>query len=268
MTPIESAPLGLNGLALAWESVGVVVGALLLGVLGGLLWRRRSARAEQGEPARLQERELASLRRIASDLARAGDVEAVARTLLDEIASLFEIGFVALTFVSDDGREAAGFLARADGEDVGWWRDVRVDLHDEPSGIASAVFEANAFAVYDVAGSTRASQRLVDAVGAQSAAFIPLVSDERVIAVISAATTDEFRAFSADDLAAMQALASEATIALERTRSAIALRDARERERLLASIARRLRTELDLRAALAATVEETARALDSTWCAI
>src|SRR6185503_4883114 len=106
------------------------------------------------------------------------------------------------------------------------------------------------------------------AVGAKSAAYIPLVSEERVIAVISVATTDQFHAFSNDDLAAMQALASEATIALERTRSALALRDALERERLLASIARRLRTELDLRAALDATVGQTGRAVDGTHCSI
>jgi PAS domain S-box-containing protein len=270
MTLIESLQVGLNGLALAWESVGVVLGALLLGLLGGLLVRRRSMRSSGVDtPAvRLRERELVSLRRIASDLARAGDVEAVVRTLLDEIASLFDVGFVALTFVSEDGREASGFLARSRGEDVGWWREVRVDLSSEASGIASAVFEAAAFAVYDVSGSTRVSARLAEAVGAKSAAYIPLISEERVIAVISVATTDEFHAFSSDDLAAMQALASEATIALERTRSALALRDALERERLLASIARRLRTELDLRAALNATVEQTAHALDAAHCAI
>jgi len=270
MTLIESLQVGLNGLALAWESVAVVLGALLLGLLGGLLVRRRALRSSgvDAPASRLRERELVSLRRIASDLARAGDVEAVVRTLLDEIASLFEVGFVALTFVSEDGREASGFLARSHGEDVDWWRDVRVDLGNEASGIASAVFEAAAFAVYDVAGSSRVSARLAEAVGAKSAAYIPLVSEERVIAVISVATTDDFHAFSTDDLAAMQALASEATIALERTRSALALRDALERERLLASIARRLRTELDLRAALDATVEQTGRAVDGTHCSI
>jgi PAS domain S-box-containing protein len=270
MSRIETLPLGLNGLALAWESVGVVLGALALGLGAGLVWRARTGRgsAEQTAASRLHERELASLRRIASDLARAGDVEAVVRTLLDEIASLFDVGFVALTFVSEDGNEASGFLARARGEDVAWWRDVRVDLHHEPSGIASAVFEASAFTVYDVAGNARVSARLAEAVGAKSAAYIPLISGERVTAVISVATTEEYRAFSTDDLAAMQALASEATIALERTRSALALRDALERERLLAAIARRLRTELDLGRALTATVEETAAVLGASSCVV
>jgi PAS domain S-box-containing protein len=269
MTPTESLPVGLTGLELAWESVGVVLIALVLGLVVGFALRRRPKRhSVLPATARLQERELASLRRIASDLARAGDVEQIVRTLLDEIGSLFEVGFVALTFVSEDEREASGFLARSAGTDVAWWRDVRVDLENEPSGIASVVYEANAFAVYDVAASSQVSARLAEATGAKSAAYIPLVSGERVAAVISVATTDGYRAFSNDDLAAMQALASEATIALERTRSALALRDALERERLLASIARRLRTELDLRAALAATVEETARALGASRCAV
>src|SRR3954469_7822193 len=270
MTPTESFPVGLNGLELAWESVGVVLGALALGLLVGFIVRARSSRAgrDAGPRARLQERELASLRRIASELARAGDVETVVRTLLDEISTLAEVGFVALTFVSEDQREATGFLARSNGADVPWWRDVHVDLTSEPSGIASVVFEASAFSVYDVAGSTRVSARLAEAVGAKSAAYLPLVSDDRVTAVISVATTDAYRAFSNDDLAAMQALASEATIALERTRSSLALRQALERERLLASIARRLRTELDLRQALSATAADTADALEASYCAI
>jgi PAS domain S-box-containing protein len=270
MTPIESFPVGVNGLELAWESAGVVLGALALGLLIGFIVRARSSRGDPtAEPrARLQERELASLRRIASDLSRAGDVEAVVRTLLDEIATLAEVGFVALTFVSEDQRDATGFLARSNGMDVPWWRDVHIDLTSEPSGIASVVFEATAFSVYDVEGSTRVSARLAEAVGAKSAAYIPLVTDERVTGVISVATTDNYRAFSSDDLAAMQALTSEATIALERTRSSLALRQALERERLLASIARRLRTELDLRQALSATAADTAAALEASYCAI
>src|SRR5436190_20799660 len=89
-------------------------------------------------------RELESVSRVADELARSTDVEGVARTLLDELAALFDVGFVALTFVSDDAREAMGYLARSRGKDVDWWRELRIDLEREPSGIASAVFEATA----------------------------------------------------------------------------------------------------------------------------
>src|SRR5712692_959020 len=190
MTSTESFSVGINGLALAWESVAVVLGALALGLAIGLVARSRSARPRAGAAAPPErERELESLRRTAAELARTSDVEGVARALLDEIASLFSVGFVALTFVSEDAREASGFLARANGEDVGWWPDIRVDLVREPSGIASAAYEASSFAVYDAAASTRVSSRLVSETGAKSAAFVPLVSDDRVIAVISVATT-------------------------------------------------------------------------------
>jgi GAF domain-containing protein len=266
MTPTESLILGLNGLALAWESVAVVLGALVLGLLIGLVARARTTRRPTATHSPERERELESLRRIAAELAGTSDVEGVARALLDEIGVLFDVGFAGLAFVSEDAREASGFLARTKGEDVSWWPDIRVDLTREPSGIASAVFEAASFAVFDVESSSRVSSRLARDVGAKSAAFVPLVSEGRVIAVISVATTDERRAFSNEDLSLMQTLASEATIALERTRSAIALAEALDRDRLLASIGRRLRTDLDFEPALGATVEETGRALTALRC--
>ena len=268
MTPIESTLLGLNGLALAWESAVAVLGALLIGLAIGLAVRNRQRRGRTaaGVHGQERERELESLRRIAGELARAPDVEGVVRALLDEIGSLFGVGFAALAFISEDAAEAAGYLARSHGRELDWWREIRIDLAREPSGVASVVFEAASFAVYDVTASNRVSSRLVAETGAKSAAFVPLISGDRVIAVISVATTDEHRAFSSEDLAAMQALASEATIALERARSAIALGDALERERLVASIGRRLRGELDLDSALQATVEETARALGASRC--
>ena len=98
---------------------------------------------------RSRARELDSLHRVAGELARTPDVEGVVRALLDEIGTLFGVGFAALTFVSADGREATGYLARSNRRDLEWWRDVRLDLAREPSGIASAAYEAAGFAVYD-----------------------------------------------------------------------------------------------------------------------
>ncbi|HLY93713.1 MAG TPA: GAF domain-containing protein, partial [Gaiellaceae bacterium] len=266
MSTIDSASLGFTGLTTVWESVAAVVGALLIGLLIGTALRIRPRRHD--EDAETGARELHSLRRIASELARAQDVEGVARTLLDEIGSLFEVDFVGLTFISDDGREAAGFLARLHSEDIDWWPEVRVDLSRESSGIASAVYEASGFAVYDAETSATLSSRLTKSVGAKSAAFVPLISGERVVAVISVATTTRHRAFGAQELATMQTIASDATIALERTRTSIALADALARERLLAAIGRRLRSELDLQGAVDATVEDTARALGAVRCFI
>ncbi len=264
MSATELHCTGLVGLAAAWGSLAAAVAALLVGLGAGMLWRRRGARRDAAAVAE-GERELESLRHVASELAGTQDVDGVARALLDEIAVLFDIDFVALTFVSEDAREASGFLARSRGADVDWWREVRIDLTREPSGIASAVQAADGFAVYDIA-DTRVSTKLAAAVGAKSAAYVPLISADRVIAVISVATTREHRVFSTDDLRVLQTLASEAAIAIERTRSTLALAEALDRERLVMSIGRRLRNELDLGAALQSAVEEAGRALGATRC--
>jgi PAS domain S-box-containing protein len=264
MSTVELQDVGVVGLSVAWDNLAALLGALLTGLVVGTAFRIRSHRRQLAAYSESQ-RERASLRRVAAELARASDVDGVARALLDEIASLLSVDFAALSFVSDDGTEASGYLARAEGADAAWWSDVRVDLTREPSGIASAVRDATGFAVYDTTDS-RVSPRLATAAASKSAAFIPLISGERVIAVISVATTTEHRAFSNDELTLMQTLASEATVAFERTRSTIALAGALERERLVMSIGRRLRTELDFGAALRAAVEETGRALGANGC--
>src|SRR3954454_1864704 len=129
-------------------------------------------------------REFESVSRVADELARTADVEGVARTLLDELAELFDLGFAALTFVSEDARTASGYLARSCGADLDWWQEMHLDLEREPSGIASAGFEATALPVYDPQSSGVVSRRLAEAVGAKSAAFVPLLVEERVTAVI------------------------------------------------------------------------------------
>src|SRR6478735_7408989 len=215
-------------------------------------------------------REFESVSRVADELARTGDVEGVARMLLDELAELFDVNFVALTFVSDDARKASGYLALSGGQDVDWWPEMHLDLEGEPSGIASAVFEATAITVYDAQSSGVVSPRLAAAVGAKSAAFIPLFVEERVIAVISVATLDEPRVFSTDDLAVMQTLASEAAVALERLRAGVALQEAlkRNEEQLaqqtaLLRAAHVLSSELDLPVVLQRLADQLAQLLDA-----
>ena len=229
--------------------------------------RRGGARPGRGADAT---REFESISRVAGELTRTADVESVARTLLDELAELFAVGFAALTFVSEDGREATGYLARAGGEDLDWWRGLRLDLEHEPSGIASAVFEATAFTVYDTEGSGVVSPRLATAVGAKSAVFVPLLVQERVTAVISVATLDEPRVFTGDDIGVMQTLASEAAVALERLRASVALEEAvKANEEQLAQQSALLRaahvlsSALDLPVVLQRLADQLAQLLDA-----
>src|SRR6266540_3825530 len=223
--------------------------------------------AEAAEPPPARDRELAAVTSLSSALARARDVPSVARTLLEECFSLLGVDFAAVALVSDDGKQAEGIAARDRSGESAWWLEVSLDFEHEPSGIASAVYEGAPVVVYDIAGSAGVNRRLAEKVGAKSAAFVPLVSGEQVPAVLVIATSEP-KVFTSEELALLQALAAEAALALERTRSADALAEALERERLVASIGRKVRSELDLEAVLRVAVEETGKAAGVTRCFI
>jgi PAS domain S-box-containing protein len=210
--------------------------------------------------------QLSAIASLSSALADAHDEEAVARTLIEECFSRLNLDFAAVALVSEDGKHGSGLLAVARNGDEDWWRDVSVDFEEEPSGIASAAFEGGPVVVFDVAGSPLINRRLAEKVGAKSAAFIPLVSREKVPAVLVVATTGEPRVFRGEELALLQALAAEAALAIDRARSASALSEALERERLVASIGRKVRSEFDLDAVLRVAVEETGKAMGVARC--
>ncbi|HEY6055174.1 MAG TPA: GAF domain-containing protein, partial [Gaiellaceae bacterium] len=190
------------------------------------------------------------------------------RVVADELAGLLGVDFAAVALVDEESGTAEGLVARRHGADLDWWPGQRVDLRKEPSGIASAVFEGGPVQVYDVGASTLVSRRLADLVGAKSGAWIPMIAEERVIGVLVLATTDAHRSFTQEELDVLQAIASEAALALDRSRSAAALADALGRERLVAEISRKVRSEIDVAALMQVAVEETGRALGASRCLI
>ena len=273
----------LTALLLAAAAVGYVLlafaAAIFLGAVLLLLVYRRRARSVAPEPAAEPEPQqelrpepaaangsehLDSVTKLSTSLSHANDRESIARVLLHEVVSLLRVEFAALALISDDKKEATGLYARGEGADVDWWSSVRIDLENEPSAVGSAVFDGGPITIYDVESSPRVSRRLAERVGAKSAAFVPLISADRVIAVIVAATTRERRPFPAEEIALLEALAAEAARALERISSAAQLEEALGREQLIAAIARKVRSEHDLEAVLRVTVDETGKALGVT----
>jgi PAS domain S-box-containing protein len=209
---------------------------------------------------------LTSAAEVSSALLRVREPEGVARVLLDETARIIGVPFAFLVLVSDDGRHANGLLGRSEGRDLEWVRGLVVDLHDEPSGIASAVFEGAPFAVYDIASSTIVSPRLAALAGATSAAFVPIVAGGRVIAVLVAGETSRKRPFTNDELALLSALGAEGALALDRARKEIELQQALERERLVSTISLRMRAEHRLDDVMQLVVEEAGRAVGASRC--
>jgi PAS domain S-box-containing protein len=267
----DRRPLGGH----VWTSFAACIIAIVPALV--LLARRRTRtdvlaggpRAREAEElVSVRGRELEAVAAISDALARANDPEAAARVLLDEVASVFGMEFTALALIAEDAGEARGLIARDRGQDVSWWRDLRLDLRNEPSGIASAYFQAAPVLVFDCAASPLVSPRLVDAVGAKSGAFIPLIVQQRTIGVLVGAPTSEKRAFSSEEVTLMQSLAAEAALALERTRSAGALDEALARERLVGDISRRVRLADGLEEGAQIAVTEVGRALRASRCFI
>jgi PAS domain S-box-containing protein len=265
--------------------LSVAVGYLLLAVAAAVfvaaaslltVFRRRRPRAggpaepsaPEEVPAEPQTGARTETGSLTADLAQAPDASAVARMLMDEIIALLGVEFAAVALISDDRTEATGLVARCDGKDVAWWPSVRIDLEHEPSAVASAAFEATPLTIFDVESSPRVNRRLAERVGAKSAAFIPVVSGSRVLAVVVAASTSRRRGFPPDEIARLEALAGEAALALEKARSAAQLVEALERERLVAAIGDRVRSEPDVEALLGVAVEEVGKATSVSRCFI
>ena len=242
--------------------IAAVVGGVSLAVVGLLAFRRRRAAGGASGP------DLESMAAIAAAFGGSDDAATIARELLVRVEPLVEVELSLLYVVDNERRVATGLLGRGHGKELDWFRSITVDLDSEPSGVSTAVFEAAPFAVYDVRASTIVSPRLVQATGSRSAAFIPLLADERVIGVLVVGTTSELRAFSSEELALLRTVAGEAALALDRIRSTAALREALERERFLARLSARVHSELDVDELLRVAVRETGLALGVERCFI
>jgi PAS domain S-box-containing protein len=205
---------------------------------------------------------------VSAVLGSTNDAETVAGALLDQVEELAGVELAVVFLIDHDERLATGLLGRVNGRTLDWVPDTRIDLDNEPSGVGTTVFEASPFAVHNASNSKIVSRRLVEATGAKSVAFVPLVAEERVIAVLVVGSVSKPRAFRGEELTLLQAIASEAALALDRTRSNTALAEALERERFVARISARVRSELDIDELLRVAVEETGTALCVDRCFI
>ncbi len=215
----------------------------------------------------LRDREVAAMGRLARLLLEEDDPAAIGRLLADEVADLFDLDVANLSLVEDEGRRARLVSARSHGRDMERLLGQELDLEHEQTGIATVVRDGAPIAVFDVASSPIVSRRLNEIAQIVSCAYVPLVASEQVIGVLFAGVRKP-RLFGEEELALIQAFASEAGLALARARSADELAEALERERLIARIAGEVRSRQGLEEILHVAVEETARAVGVIRCFI
>ena len=248
-------------------SAAIAVPGLIV-LFGGhersLLFTARTRLREAEERATVRGREADASSRLSAALSRVHTADEAASFLFDEVHALLEPDVLMLAVVDEEGRRATGFASR--GVDDEWWRGVTLDLDRDTGALVTVARERTALAIYDIEAATNVNRALADQVAAKSAAFVPLISEGKVGGVLVAATRTLRRDFTSAELDVVQGLASEAALALSRTRSNEALRVALERERLIAAIGRRVRSELDVDAVLQVAVEETAAAVGVSRC--
>src|SRR5262249_41639225 len=152
----EQRPVGGH----TWVSFAAIVVALVPALLLLARWRDRAfvvggigRTREAEERVSMRDRELEAVAAISNSLGRARSLVEVARPLARQVTALLHVGFAGVAVVSEDHAEAFGVYADLNGASADWWSDVRVDLRNEPSGIASAVFDAAPVTVFDIASS-------------------------------------------------------------------------------------------------------------------
>jgi two-component system, OmpR family, phosphate regulon sensor histidine kinase PhoR len=245
----DRRPLGGH----VWICLTAVVIALAPVVLFAVRWRERALltggvrRTREAEAlVTLRDRELGSLASISAALAGARDLESASLLLIEEVQELLNVQFCAVVLVDEQATTATGVLARLGGEDLAWWRELRLDLRNEPSAIASTVFEGASIVVYDVQTSQQANPRLRTLTGIKSGVWVPIIADERVVGVLLAATSVDYHAFTPEEIALLETLAGEVALVLDRMRSADALSVALGREQAVAAIVRAVRDEREV----------------------
>ena len=265
---VEREPLAGNAPA---ALVAIAVGAVPLVVLARA-WVDRELLVAGGRRAReaeqrstLRARELAGVGRLSRRLLDASDPLEVGKLLLDELSDAFALDLANLVLIEDEGRVAEVVAAREAGRDSAELIGQRIELDREPSGVNAAAREGTAFSVYDAENSAVVNQRLNEIAKVKSCVFVPVRAGDQVIGVVFGAVRQP-RLFEEDELARMQTFASEAGLALERTRATRALADALERERLISHISLELRTRRDIDEVLPLALEALGGAVDVARC--
>jgi PAS domain S-box-containing protein len=254
LAAIVLAALPLAVVARNWADRALLVGAT-----------RRTREAEQR--SLLRDRELAGVGRFSHRLLDADEADDVARLLLDELTGLFSLDVANLALVDPGSARARVVAARQGGADNRSMVGQELDLEHETSGISTVVREGAAFAVYDAESSAIVNRRLNEIARVKSCAFVPMRSGDDVIGVVFAGVREP-RLFDDADLTLMQTFATEAGLAIERTRAVERLDEALERERLLSRVSLEIRSRGDVDELLRTAVEEVGRATGALRCFI
>src|SRR5262245_37535290 len=230
---VEQRPLGDH----LWIAFGAIVIAAIppVAVLvqlgrGKQLVDRWARSGEVEARAAFLGRELGSVAAVSTRLARTRDPESVARALFAQAQSMLGADLAVLVLVDEIDGIASGVLGVSGDEELDWVPSFRLELGDQPSGVARAVRTRKPIVVDDAETSDYVRRDLVEQMNAKSIVFVPLLIGKKVTGVLLLADTSRKRTFERDEIALLQTVAAEGALALDRVRFASELAEALERE--------------------------------------
>ena len=180
------------------------------GVVAGTLSTGTDVTERRAIEARLarEQRDLATLRRMAQDVASLDDAR---QALVDGAADLTDATIAAIVEPAAGGEELHCTTATIES-----FVGDRVRIGHEPSATATAFVERRPVFVADEAHSQTASRRLFDAAGAKSALCQPIVSGDDLLGVLVVGWRDPRHALEERSAELVRLAADEAARALQR----------------------------------------------------
>ena len=217
-----------------------------------------AAPGSEPEPALGATGQLAAIASLSSALVRAKDKHAVARILIDTCFSLLGVDLAAVALISEDGKRAQGLLAASADGDLDWWTRRRASTSTASRRGSRA---PSSRAARSSSTTSRAPSRSTAASpnGAVRRARSSSRSSRRRRCPPCSCSRRPRRRASSRETSCRCCRRSPPRLrshSIGRS-SADALADALERERLVASIGRKVRSELDLDDVLRVAVEAT-----------
>jgi len=254
----------VGGLFLVWWHTGRVFSPpeirLIEGVAAQVGLAMENADLARQTQSKLAETEalLSVTRAVSTTL----DVQGLVRHFLRQVAHTFDADTVGLWMLDETGQwltPLAGY--RVPAEWLGALRDVRLSLtghglYEEASRTKRPVFTA------DAANDPRLPPVIRERAPHRTQLFVPVVAKDRMIGGFAVVWAARVREFSAGDLALMEAIASQAGVAIENARLFEENRRRVEELSVLHELSRAVTGQLDRAALLDALRGQLARVVD------
>jgi GAF domain-containing protein/CheY-like chemotaxis protein len=264
VAPTMAHGAAVGGLFLVWWHTGHVFPPAELRLVEGVAAQVGLA-LENAELARQTQSKLAetqTLLSVSRTVSSTLDLQGLARHFMRQVATVFEADTVGLWMVDETGQWLAPLAGyRVPTVQLAALREVRLSITDNALYAEAATTLRPVF-THDAARDARLPAIFREQAPHRSHLFVPVVAKDRMIGGFAVVWWDRRREFSDSDLALVEAIASQAGVAIENARLFEENRRRVEELSVLHELSRAVTGQLDRAALLEALRAQLARVVD------